>query len=71
MIIVAAIAHLTAVLRDGNSTVVVVYWIVKTSRGSASRALNLSLETLSLNEEASRRRDQFNKGSPLTGVPPS
>jgi hypothetical protein len=56
-------------LRTANSQVVVVYWIDKASRASAARALNLSLETLGLDGDAGRLRDQFSKGSPLAKVP--
>jgi hypothetical protein len=56
-------------LRGGSVQVLVVYWVDKANRATAARTLNLSLETLGLNEEATRLREQFQKGSPLAKVP--
>jgi hypothetical protein len=64
-----AIIYSIHLAKAGNTQVVVVYWIDKAGRSGAARALNLSLETLGLNEEAVRLREQFNKGSPLAKVP--
>jgi hypothetical protein len=53
-------------INTGSTKVAVVYVIAKDKKGAISKTLELSLKTFAADREATRQKDLFKRGSPLT-----